>query len=68
LLIFHGSADSQADPERATRLFEAAGDPKALCMIPDAVHGRVFSLAGDLYTSRILQLLALARKIDLEGR
>lgn len=67
LLIFHESADSEADPEQATRLFEAAGDPKCLCMIPGAVQGRAFMLAGNMYTTRVLQLLALARELDTNG-
>ncbi len=38
LLIMHGEADQVVDPAMARRLYNAAGEPRQLWMVPDADH------------------------------
>jgi pimeloyl-ACP methyl ester carboxylesterase len=64
LLVIHGAEDLVADPNEATRLYEAAGQPKCLDMVPDAGHGDALLLEGAPYIIRILQLFELARQMD----
>jgi alpha-beta hydrolase superfamily lysophospholipase len=64
LLVIHGSEDPVADPGEATRLYEAAGQPKCLDMVPGAGHAQALLLEGSSYIIRILQLFALARNMD----
>ena len=63
-LVIHGAEDLVADPNEAARLFEAAGQPKCLDMVPDAGHGEALLLEGAPYIIRILQLFDLARQMD----
>jgi pimeloyl-ACP methyl ester carboxylesterase len=63
-LVIHGAQDLIADPNEATRLFEAAGQPKCLDMVPDAGHAEALLLEGAPYIIRILQLFDLARQMD----
>jgi alpha-beta hydrolase superfamily lysophospholipase len=65
LLVIHGSADTMGDPNEAARLYAAAGEPKCLDMVPGAGHAQSLLVEGPPYVLRILQLLALARKLDL---
>jgi fermentation-respiration switch protein FrsA (DUF1100 family) len=64
LLVIHGCEDPVADPREAARLFEAAGQPKCLDMVPGAGHAEALLLEGSSYIIRILQLFALARNMD----
>ena len=64
LLVIHGSEDLVADPGEAARLYEAAGQPKCLDMVPGAGHAEALWLEGSTYIIRILQLFALARNMD----
>jgi uncharacterized protein len=64
LLVIHGAADAVADPQEATRFYEAAGQPKCLDMVRGAGHGQALLLEGPAYIIRILQLFALARDMD----
>ena len=64
-LVIHGAEVSLvADPNEAARLFEAAGQPKCLDMVPDAGRAEALLLEGVPYIIRILQLFELARQID----
>ena len=63
-LVIHGAQDLIADPNEAARLFEAAGQPKCLDMVPDAGHAEALLLEGTPYIIRILQLFDLARQMD----
>jgi len=67
LLVIHGQEDSVADPNEAARLYEAAGQPKCLDMVPGAGHAEALLLEGGSYIIRILQLFDLARHMDSES-
>jgi uncharacterized protein len=64
LLVIHGEADVVADPREASHLYEAAGQPKCLDMVPGAGHEDAWLLEGSTYIIRILQLFALAKDMD----
>lgn len=64
LLVIHGAEDAVADPREATKLYQAAGQPKCIDMVPGAGHGQALLLEGPAYVIRILQLFALARDMD----
>jgi alpha-beta hydrolase superfamily lysophospholipase len=67
LLVIHGAQDRIADPNEAVRLYEAAGQPKCLDLVPDAGHAQALPQEGGPYIIRILQLFDLARHMDSES-
>lgn len=64
LLVIHGAADTVSSPQEATKLFEAAGQPKCLDMVPGAGHGDALFVEGTTYLIRILQIFSLAERLD----
>ncbi|HJT79228.1 MAG TPA: hypothetical protein VJ739_18675 [Gemmataceae bacterium] len=55
LLMIHGAADTYIKPEMARALFDLAGPPKELWLVPDAKHNQAFQAAGDEYGRRVLE-------------
>jgi len=53
LLIIHGEKDSIVNPQDAVRLFEAAGEPKALWIVPDADHCGAYFVDRKAYMAKI---------------
>ena len=53
LLIIAGEGDRLIPAENGRRLYEAAGEPKELWVIPDAGHGGTLAAAGSAYGKRI---------------
>lgn len=49
LLIIHGGGDSLVPPSEARALFEAAGGPKRLVIIPGAGHNDLMWVGGEAY-------------------
>jgi len=54
LLLIHGERDGLIPVENARRLFEAAGQPKELWVVPGAGHVGAFDAAGDEYRDRVV--------------
>ncbi|GBD36093.1 hypothetical protein HRbin36_01213 [bacterium HR36] len=53
LLMIHGGADNYIRPEWAQQLFERAGEPKELWIVPHAKHNQAVQVAGKQYQERI---------------
>ena len=73
VLLIHGLKDSIVDPEDAPKLYEAAGDPKELWLVPDAEHCGVYFVDREAYVEKMLNFFDLhLRKsrppIQLQGR
>jgi alpha-beta hydrolase superfamily lysophospholipase len=52
-LMIHGGRDAYIGPEIAQQLFDMAGDPKELWIIPNAKHNRCRELEPDAYAQRL---------------
>jgi uncharacterized protein len=59
LLIFHGTHDRVVPYSHGKRLFEKAGDPKALIPIPEAGHTQALHL-GNAYRHRLIAFFEAA--------
>ncbi len=53
LLMVHGEKDSYIGPSIARALFDRAGDPKELWLVPKAKHNRCREVAGAEYSERV---------------
>ena len=53
LLMIHGEKDSYIGPDIARGLFDVAGDPKELWVVPKAKHNRCREVAGRDYSDRV---------------
>ena len=53
VLIIAGEGDRLIPAENGRRLYQAAGEPKELWVIPDAGHGGTLDAAGSAYEKRI---------------
>lgn len=58
LLVIHGDMDEIVPMEQGMRLYEAAGDPKELYIIPGAGHNDTYMVGGEEYFQ------ALARFVE----
>lgn len=58
LLIVAPREDRLIDHSQALRLYEVAGDPKELYVVPEAGHGDARSVGGAEYERRVLAFLA----------
>lgn len=54
ILIIHGTKDSIVDPNDATLLYNAAGDPKELWIVPGVEHCGVYFADRATYTNRVI--------------
>lgn len=54
LLMIHGEADTYIKPEMAKALFDRAGEPKELWIVPKAKHNQALTVAGDEYHARVV--------------
>jgi fermentation-respiration switch protein FrsA (DUF1100 family) len=57
LLVIAGERDTIIPVEQSRRLYEAARDPKALFVLPDADHNDFELLAGDQMIRAIVEFL-----------
>lgn len=55
VFIINGEKDNETTPENAYRLFEKAGQPKELWVIPGAGHGESYGLYSDEYQNKIVE-------------
>lgn len=55
VLIIHGAADVTVPAEHARRLFDAAGEPKRILLLPD--HGHSFIGVGDRFIPTVVDWL-----------
>ena len=62
VLIIHGGKDSMVDPRDATRLYEAAGEPKELWVVPEADHCGAYFVDRVTYTRRVIGFFERALK------
>lgn len=56
ILIMHGSADQVVDPAMARRLYDAAGEPKQLWLVPGADHYGAMEDHAEAAHARLLSL------------
>lgn len=54
VLMIHGEADTYIRPEMAQALFERAGGPKELWVVPKAKHNQAIAVAEDEYHRRVV--------------
>lgn len=57
VLIIHGMEDKSVPPESAQALFEAAGQPKDLWLVPEAEHVACFYRDREQYLKRVFGFL-----------
>ena len=58
LLIIAPREDQLISWEQSRRLYEAAGEPKELFVVPGAGHAEAYAMAQEAYRSRVLDFLA----------
>lgn len=57
LLVISPQADRLISPQQSQRLYEAAGEPKELFIVPGAGHAEAYSINPEAYRSRVLDFL-----------
>jgi fermentation-respiration switch protein FrsA (DUF1100 family) len=57
VLLIHGALDEIVLLENGKRLYEAAGEPKELYIVPDAGHGGLLEASPDEYERRVVGFL-----------
>lgn len=62
ILIIHGLKDTIVDPKDATLLYEAAGDPKELWLLPDAEHCGAYFEDRAVYVNKMVEFFDLHLK------
>jgi alpha-beta hydrolase superfamily lysophospholipase len=55
LLLMHAGEDRSTPVVNATRLFDAAHEPKELWVVPNAAHRRIEEVAPEEYSRRVLE-------------
>jgi fermentation-respiration switch protein FrsA (DUF1100 family) len=73
ILIIHGLKDTVVDPKDASLLYEAAGDPKELWLLPNAEHCGAYFEDRAAYVNKMIEFFDLYLKksrppIDLQPR
>lgn len=53
ILIIHGGKDSLVDPHNAPRLYQAAGEPKELWIVPEAEHCGAYFADRSAYVAKV---------------
>jgi len=66
VFLIGGERDQMMPASFAKRLFERAGEPKSLWIVPDARHGETLFRAGEEYTKRVSDFFALYLKKGME--
>ena len=54
VLIVHGERDKLVSPENGPRLYEAAGEPKELYLVPDGGHANLIPAHPEEYRRRVM--------------
>ncbi len=67
IFMIHGQRDNYIVPEVAERLFELAGDPKELWLVPEAKHNGAVDVAGDEYFARLERFLRQWLEREAQG-
>jgi len=57
ILFIHGEQDTIVDVSNSVRLYEAAEEPKAIYLIPDAGHGGLMAQGGAEFERRVVDFL-----------
>ncbi len=60
ILLISGTEDTEVSPELVMKVFAAAGEPKALWVVPHANHGGYSEVARAAYSRRITDFFARA--------
>jgi alpha-beta hydrolase superfamily lysophospholipase len=58
ILITHGTDDSTIGHRYSRQLFEAAGEPRQLLLVPHARHDNMWDAGGDRYRAQLTDFLA----------
>jgi len=53
LLVIHGTADSLIPAEQGQQVYDAAGEPKELWLVPDAIHCGAYFVDRPAYVERV---------------
>ncbi len=64
LLLVHGSADRVTPASAAEALFDRAGEPRTLWLVPGGQHDRLAHDARDAYRATVLEFLARHAPLD----
>ncbi len=62
ILIVHGLQDSTVDPQDASLLYTAAGEPKELWLLPDVEHCGAYFADRAVYINKVIQFFDLYLK------
>lgn len=68
LLIIHGAADALIPPEQGERLYAAAGEPKELWIVENAIHCGAYFLDRQAYVERVARFFDQAFRGEEEAQ
>ncbi len=57
VLLVHGEQDEVIFPDNSREMYEVAGEPKALFMVPGAGHGDIIAVDADGYEAQVVAFL-----------
>lgn len=57
IMFIHGTSDSIVDVSHSQQLFEAAKEPKALYLVPDASHEAIYSIDRAEFEKQVISFL-----------
>ena len=64
LLVIHGTADSLIPAEQGQQVYDAAGEPKELWLVPDAIHCGAYFVDRPAYVERVAAFFDRALSAD----
>jgi pimeloyl-ACP methyl ester carboxylesterase len=67
VLMIHGEADTYIKPDMARALFQLAGGPRELWLVPGAKHNQALHVAGEEYRQRVLHFFERTLADEAEG-
>ena len=62
MLVIHGAEDGVVPMAQGRRLYEAAREPKRWLAVPNADHGDVSTMGGELYLNTLEEFLASLKR------
>lgn len=57
IMFIHGTSDEIVDVSHSQRLFEAAKEPKALYLVPDATHENIYAINRAEFEKQVISFL-----------